>query len=97
MIGLEIHVLLRHYLDQGLTKRAIARQLGIDRRTINRWIAAGELDRDLDEAPRYRSRPPRPTKLDPYMAIIGHRLGAYPELSSVRLLEEIQAAGYTGG
>jgi transposase len=97
LIGLETHVLLRHYLDEGLSKRAIARLLGIDRRTITRWVAAGELDRDLDRPPFYRPRPPRPTKLDPYKGIIVQRLKDYPKLSAIRLLEEVQAAGYTGG
>ena len=35
MIKWGIRVLLTHYLEQGLSKSAIARQLGIDRRTIN--------------------------------------------------------------
>jgi transposase len=96
MIGLETHVLLRHYLEKGLTKRSIANLLGIDRRTIHRWIAAGELERDLDEPPRYKVRLPRRNKLDPYKAIIAERLKEFPDLSAVRLLEEIQAAGYTG-
>jgi transposase len=38
-----------------------------------------------------------PTKLDPYKPIIEARLAAYPELSAVRLLDEIRAAGYPGG
>ena len=33
----EKHVLLRHYLEQGLSKAAIARELGVKRRTIYRW------------------------------------------------------------
>jgi transposase-like protein len=33
MIGLETHVYLRHYLEQGLSKSAIARQLGSDSST----------------------------------------------------------------
>jgi transposase len=90
-------VILRHYLDQGLSKTAIAELLGINRRTISRWIAAGELDRDLEEPPRYKARPPVPKKLDPYKATIRKRLEDYPALSAVRLLEEIRAAGYTGG
>jgi len=97
LIGLERRVLLRHYLDQGLSKAAIAELLGINRRTISRWIAAGELDRDLEEPPRYKARPPVPKKLDPYKATIRKRLEDYPALSAVRLLEEIRAAGYTGG
>ena len=96
MIGLEAHMLLRHYLAEGLSKADIARRLGINARTIRRWIVAGELDRDLDEPPRYKPRPPRPTKLDPYREIVRTRLADYPELSAVRLFEEVRAAGYTG-
>jgi transposase len=98
VIKWEIRVLLVHYLEQGLSKAAIARQLGINRRTINRWIAEGQLDRDVEtgQVPR-PERKPRPTKLDPYKAIIDERLGTYPELSAVRLFDEVRAAGYTGG
>jgi transposase len=98
MHGREQRVLLRHYLGQGLTKSAIAEKLGVDRTTIYRWIRKGELDRDLDEEPvRYSSRPPVPWKLDPYKPIIRERLKQYPELSAVRLFEEVKAAGYDGG
>ena len=97
MIGRETRMLLRHYLDQGASKSELARQLGISRDTIHRWIRAGDLDRDLDAtAVRYGPRRPLPTKLDAYKAIIEARLAAYPELSAVRLLDEIRAAGYAG-
>jgi hypothetical protein len=57
----------------------------------------GELDRNLDTTPvRYGPRRPVHTKLDAYKAIIETRLAAYPELSAVRLLSEIRAAGYEG-
>jgi transposase len=97
VIGWEGRVLLRHYLDEGLTKSAIAERLGISRKTVTRLAQSGDLDRDLDEPPRYKPRPPVPRKLDPYKSIIDARLEAYPKLSSVRLLEEIRAAGYDGG
>lgn len=98
MIGSEGRVLLRHYVEQGLTKTAIAERLGINRRTIQRWIEAGELDRDLDaDPPRYGPRSQVPTKLDAFKGMITTRVQTYPELSAVRLLEEIRAAGYTGG
>lgn len=98
MHGQETRMLLRHYLEQGVSKRALARKLGVSRETIHRWIREGELDRDLDEGPvRYGPRREVATKLDPYKAIIHARLVAYPELSGVRLLEEIRAAGYPGG
>jgi transposase len=97
VIGWESHVLLRHFLAEGLTKTEAAERLGISRRTVSRWIGSGDLDRDLDEPVRYRPRPPVPRKLDPYRGIIQARLEAYPELSSVRLMAEIRAAGYDGG
>lgn len=34
------HVLRVHYLEQGLSIAAIARELGVDRRTIHRWKVA---------------------------------------------------------
>lgn len=98
MFGRETRMLLRHYLEQGTTKSALARQLGISRDTVHRWIRDGDLERDVDVAAvRYGPRPPVPTKLDAYKPIIEARLAAYPELSAVRLLEEIRAAGYEGG
>src|SRR5262249_20041749 len=98
MFGRETRMLLRHYLEQGTSKSALARQLGISRDTIHRWIRAGELERDLDSTEvRYAPRPPVPTKLDAYKPIIEARLAAYPELSAVRLLDEVRAAGYAGG
>jgi transposase-like protein len=62
MFGRETRMLLRHYLEQGTSKSALARKLGVHRDTIHRWIRAGELDRDLDGepvryGPRRRSRP----------------------------------------
>jgi transposase len=98
MHGLEKRMLLRHYLEQGLTKKALAEKLGISRDTIHRWIRAGELDRDVDQdAIRYGPRAPMPTKLDPYKETIKTRLDRFPELSAVRLFDEVKAAGYAGG
>ena len=98
VIKWETRVLLVHYLEQGLSKAAIARQVGIDRRTVYRWLAAGELDPDPDTGllPKSTRRAPQPCKLDPYRDIIRTRLETYPELSAVRLFEEVKAAGYPG-
>lgn len=94
--GWDTLVLLRHLLDEGLAKSAIAERLGVSRGVIYHWLATGQLDRDLD-APSPRAAVRRPTKLDAYHGIIGERLATWPELSSVRLFEEVRAAGYTGG
>ena len=98
MIRRETRVLLRHYLEQGMSKAAVARKLGISERTVYRWIAAGQLDRELgDGSVRYGPRRSRASKLDPYKGIIDTRLAEYPELSAVRLFREVQMAGYPGG
>ena len=67
MFGRETRMLLRHYLEHGTSKSALARQLGVSRDTIHRWIRDGDLDRDLDDTPvSYGPRRPLPTKLDQY-------------------------------
>ena len=82
MFGRETRMLLRHYLEHGTSKSALARQLGVSRDTIHRWIRDGDLDRDLGaEAVQYRPRPPVPTKLDAYKAIL--RRG-WPPIPSFR-------------
>jgi transposase len=98
VIKWEIRVLLRHLLDQGLSKAAIARQVGVNRRTINRWLVEGQLDRDVEtgQVPRPVRRS-KPTKLDPFKAIIQARLERYPELTAVRLFEELKAWSSPGG
>ena len=78
MFGRETRMLLRHYLEQGTSKSALARQLGVRRDTIHRWIREGDLDRDLDATPvQYGPRQAVPTKLDAYKAIVEARLAAY--------------------
>ena len=97
MYGWERLVLLRHLLDEGLPKTEIAARLGVSRRLIYHWIATGQLEQDVAALCAPRVRRTGPTKLDPYKAIITERLGTYPELSAVRLFEEVRAAGYPGG
>src|ERR1043166_9587502 len=93
MFGRETRMLLRHYLEHGTSKSALARQLGVSRDTIHRWIRDGDLDRDLETAAvRYGPRMSVATKLDASKPIIETRLAAYPALSAARLLDEIRAA-----
>ena len=96
MYGWDTLVLLQHLLDEGLTKTAIAQRLGVSRGIVHHWIKTGQLTRDVDAAP-VRKAAPRATKLDNYHGIITERLTTYPELSAVRLFDEVKAAGYTGG
>ena len=98
MYGREQRVLLRHYLERGLSKAEVARELGVARRTVYHWIETGQLDRELDEAPaRYAPRPPVACKIDAFGGIIAARLAEFPKLTAMRLFAEIRAAGYAGG
>ena len=94
----ETRVLLRHYLEQGLTKTELAKRFGISRRTVYHWIETGQLDRHLDsQEVHYRPRPPVVTRLEPYKPIVQARLEAFPLLTAQRLFEELRGAGYSGG
>jgi transposase len=86
--ALEIRVLHRH----GRSIREIARDTGVSRNTVRRYL------RD-DEATRYKQRPPRPAKLDPFKAYIAERLrAAAPErIPASVLLTELRERGYVGG
>lgn len=98
MHGREQRVLLRHYLEQGLSKAEVAARLGISRRTVYYWVNSGQLDRELDAEPvRYKPRPAVARKVDAFRGIVEARLSEYPKLSAVRLFDEIKAAGYGGG
>jgi len=98
MHGREQRVLLRHYLEQGLSKAEVAARLGISRRTVYYWVNSGQLERELDDEPlRYKPRPVVTRKVDAFRGIVETRLSEYPKLSAVRLFDEIKAAGYDGG
>jgi transposase len=78
----------RLYLAQGWKKRAIARHLGLQRRTVDRALAS-------EVAPRYR-RGSLPSCLDDHKPQIRSLLQRFPKLSAVRILEELRGAGYGG-
>ena len=69
---------------QGLSPTAIARQLGLDRKTVRKYIALGL------EPPRYGPRKPRPKSTDPFLPYLRERLTAYPGLTAVRLGRELR-------
>jgi transposase len=86
--ALEMRVLHRH----GKSIREIAREMGVSRNTVRRYL------RDA-EAERYKPRPARPTKLDPFKDYITERLAAAaPErIPGSVLLTELRERGYGGG
>ena len=86
--AVEIRVLRR----QGMGIRAIAKELGLSRRTVRRYL------RDPG-ASRYGPREARPTKLGPYISyVLGRVEAARPKwIPATVLLREIREQGYPGG
>ena len=74
---------------EGLSQREIHRRTGVHRDTIRRALAAAK-------PPRDGPRPKRPSKLDPFLAMIEELLEEEPTLSGVRIREEIEKLGYAG-
>ena len=98
MHGWETRMLLKHYLEQGVSKTELSRRFGVSRETIHSWIRTGQLERDMSAGARqYSPRAPVAHKLDPYKRIINERLEQFPKLSAKRLFDEVGAAGYPGG
>ena len=79
-------MLLRHYLERGVSKTELSRRFGVSSRTIHEWIETGQLDRDLARG-----------GLESYRGSIEARLEEFPRLSAKQLYDEVRTAGYTGG
>ena len=92
MHGLEMVVEVRVLARQGKSIKEIARETGLSRNTIRKYLRSEAL-------PVYGPRAPRPTKLDPYKGYLRERVGAAkPDwIPATVLIREIQAQGYPGG
>ena len=76
---------------QGVAVSAIARRVGLDRKTVRRYIARGL------EPPVYGPRKPRTTQLLRFERYLRERVAAFPRLTGRRLHRELRDLGYTGG
>ena len=76
---------------QGVSVSAIARQLGIDRKTVRVHIAKGVAQ------PGYKARPPRPCLIEPFAPYLRERIASFPTLTGRRLFRELRERGYEGG
>lgn len=85
---MEIKVLAR----RGTAVREIARQTGLSRNTVRRYLRN-------EQASRYAQREPRATKLDPFKDYLLERVAAARPhwIPATVLLRELQESGYEGG
>lgn len=89
MIPKEVWVDIQALHRQGHSIRQIARELGICRKTVRRYLRN-------PEPPRYACRPRKPSLLDPHKAYLRSRIERLPDLPATVLLREIRARGYPG-
>ncbi|NJD86244.1 transposase, partial [Candidatus Erwinia dacicola] len=95
MMTLETRVEMSVLHRQGMSIRAIARQLSCSRETVRRYIRSPLSVADI----RYKPRAPRPCKLDPFKPYILERVAAArPQwIPASVLLRELRQRGDEGG
>jgi transposase len=92
MLNEEVVLEMRIMARQGIGVRAIARELGVSRNTVRRYL------RDSAASAGPTPGPGRPSKLEPFEDWLRKRVEAAAprRLPATALLREIQALGYTG-
>ena len=76
------------------SQRRIANRLAVDRKTVAKVIAEHEQAR-TGESPKQRK--PRKSVLDPFEDQVVQLLERYPDLTAVRMVEELRRLGFQGG
>ena len=90
-------IIRRFYSGQSM--RQIATELQVSRKSVRRVLDEHDQQRQSDGADTGELPPRRPRRgslVDAYEELIRELLGRYPDITCTRLLQELQAAGYTG-
>lgn len=88
MVQSEGFFMIKDLKSKGLSNIQIAEQLGVDRKTVSKWIESKQL-------PKYQKRNTKPSKLDPYKTYILARMKEGCTNSCI-IFDEIISKGYTG-
>jgi transposase len=88
MIDMGIFSRVIVYHKHGMSKREIARKLGISRNTVKKYLRQ-------EHPPAYSKRKSKGTKLEPYKKYVSTKL-AEAEYTASRLYREIKGMGYSG-
>lgn len=90
------HQIITLYAE-GWSIRGLARHFAMGRNTIRRIIRKNSSQREQG----HDALPPKPvlrkSKLDPYRPLIKELLERYPDITGVRMYEELTADGFDGG
>ncbi|EFW9918072.1 TPA: IS21-like element IS100 family transposase, partial [Escherichia coli] len=93
MVTFETVMEIKILHKQGMSSRAIARELGLSRNTVKRYLQA------KSEPPKYTPRPAVASLLDEYRDYIRQRIAdAHPyKIPATVIAREIRDQGYRGG
>ena len=88
MIDYEQFCRIKQLREQGLTPAQISDRMGLDSRTVRKWL----------NRPGFQQRLPccRPSKLDPYKQEIIRMVERYP-FTAVQIFQKIKEQGFDGG
>ena len=88
MTGVSTIVDIMRLKEQGLSKRAVARRLGVSRDTVSKYWDCVRVEPGCYST--------RSKLIDPYCDYITERLENYPDLSAQQLFDDITGKGYGG-
>jgi transposase len=84
---------------QGVTRRAIARALGVSRNTVKALLEnhAAAREQEHKALPPLPAQAPRASKVDAYEERFRELLVRYPDITAQRVFETLREQGYDGG
>jgi transposase len=84
---------------QGVSRRAIARALGVSRNTLRRLLEVHRAAREHGHSAvePARTAAPRARKIDEWTTQVTNLLARHPTITAQRIFEELRSAGFGGG